>query len=412
MPEGACVIRYAGSRGVVWRIKYRDATGRQVKETLGRAAAGWTKRKAEAELRARLVDVEKDGYRKPEQVTFASHARQWLADYPEARGLKRSTRSAYETIVERHLIPAFGPLQLAEVTVDRIERHLAARRRDGLAPATLHRQLAALSLIMGAGARRGLMRANPVPQVERPRAERRRWRILSPAEVAAVEGAFDELITEAGGHDRDALLLARVLFLTLMGTGLRRGEALGLRWRHVLLADPDGPVLRVEETWVRAALDTPKSQAGHRTIALGPRLAGELFDHRVRSAFSGDDERAFCNPRTGRPLDPARFGDLLRQALERAGVAGYVRPWHDLRHSSITNAAAAGTPPEALMSRAGHSDYATTRRYVDLAGERFREEADRLERRLWGGSGTKNRYQVASPLPNEATEEAAIPLRD
>ena len=56
----------------------------------------------------------------------------------------------------------------------------------------------------------------------------------------------------------------------------------------------------------------------------------------------------------------------------------------DVRHSSITNAAAAGTPPAALMSRAGHTDFKTTQLYIDLAGETFREEADRLERRLWG----------------------------
>src|SRR5207244_1651124 len=128
--------------------------------------------------------------------------------------------------------------------------------------------------------------------------------------------------------------------------------------------------------------------------ALGPRLAGELFEQRGRTAFDGDDERVFPNPRTGNPFDVGRYSELLRSALKRARVEGNVRPCHDLRHSSITNAAAAGTPPEALMARAGHSDYATTRRYIDLAGERFREEADRLERRLWGGSGTKNGYQV------------------
>ncbi len=48
------------------------------------------------------------------------------------------------------------------------------------------------------------------------------------------------------------------------------------------------------------------------------------------------------------------------------------------------------------MARAGHSDFKTTQGYIDLAGETFREEADRLERRLWGDSSTKNRYQVAS----------------
>jgi hypothetical protein len=66
----------------------------------------------------------------------------------------------------------------------------------------------------------------------------------------------------------------------------------------------------------------------------------------------------------------------------------------DLRHTSITNAAAAGTSPAALMARAGHSDFKTTQAYIDLAGERFREEADRLERRLWGS----DRYQI--PVPN------------
>jgi integrase len=87
-----------------------------------------------------------------------------------------------------------------------------------------------------------------------------------------------------------------------------------------------------------------------------------------------------------------------------------VRPAHDLRHSSITNAAEAGTKPEVLMSRAGNSSYSTTRRYIDLAGEQFRNEADRLEERLWGGSGTATRYQAAPSSPDETTEEAATPL--
>ncbi len=70
---------------------------------------------------------------------------------------------------------------------------------------------------------------------------------------------------------------------------------------------------------------------------------------------------------------------MLTLALARAGIEGYVRPCHDLQHSSITNSAAAGTKPEPLMARAGHSSYATTRRYIDLAGEHFRGDADRLE---------------------------------
>jgi integrase len=70
-----------------------------------------------------------------------------------------------------------------------------------------------------------------------------------------------------------------------------------------------------------------------------------------------------------------------------------VRPFHDGRHSSITNAARHGRADLALMTLAGHSDFRTTKRYVHLSGEMFREEADRMGRALWGedGAGTKKR---------------------
>ncbi len=45
------------------------------------------------------------------------------------------------------------------------------------------------------------------------------------------------------------------------------------------------------------------------------------------------------------------------------------------------------------MARAGHADFATTRLYIDLAGETFREEAERLERRVFAGMGTESGYQ-------------------
>jgi integrase len=153
-------------------------------------------------------------------------------------------------------------------------------------------------------------------------------------------------------------------------------------------------IARICETWVRAGEDSPKSEAGERTVALGQRLSSELFEHRGRTAFAGDDERVFCSPAKGTPFDVARYGETFRDALTKAGISEYVRPFHDLRHTSITNSAAAGLSPAALMARAGHSDFKTTQGYIDLAGVMFREEAERLEERLWGRTGTKNRYQV------------------
>ena len=76
----------------------------------------------------------------------------------------------------------------------------------------------------------------------------------------------------------------------------------------------------------------------------------------------------FAHPQTGGPLDHKRYAGTFRAALATASVEGEVCPFHDGRHTSITNAAAAGVGPGALQARAGHSDLSTTQRYIDLAG--------------------------------------------
>jgi site-specific recombinase XerD len=146
------------------------------------------------------------------------------------------------------------------------------------------------------------------------------------------------------------------------------------------------------------AEDTPKSEAGERTIALGPKLAEELWQHRRRTAFAREDERVFCHPEKGTPLDHKRYAATLKRALARAKVEKPMRPFHDGRHTSITNSAAAGLSPAALMARAGHSDFKTTQAYIDLAGETFRAEAELLEQRLFGASLRPTRFRPRGRL--------------
>jgi len=79
-----------------------------------------------------------------------------------------------------------------------------------------------------------------------------------------------------------------------------------------------------------------------------------------------------------------------------------LRPFHDLRVTSITNDAIAGANPVALMTKAGHSSMATTRRYLRLAGVVFREEADALEQRLLGGLSTASSTDLSESEPISA----------
>lgn len=83
-------------------------------------------------------------------------------------------------------------------------------------------------------------------------------------------------------------------------------------------------------------------------------------------------------------MDHKRYAETFQEALTLAGIDDPVRPFHDGRHTSITNAAAAGVAPGALQARAGHADLGTTQRYIDLAGVLFRDEAEAAEARMFG----------------------------
>ncbi len=77
------------------------------------------------------------------------------------------------------------------------------------------------------------------------------------------------------------------------------------------------------------------------------------------------------------------FQEALGAALKVSGIEGRVRAFHDFRHTAITNDAAAGANPIALMTKAGHADMKTTKTYMHMAGV-GPAEADGLENRLLG----------------------------
>jgi integrase len=360
MPSGAAVVVYDGKRGRVFRLKYVDASGRQVMETLGPEREGWTRKKAEAELRERLVRVERKGYRRPGPLTFRDYAETWFAEGETRRRWKPSTVAQYRSIRGR-LVESFGPMPLAAIRPRHVAEYVAEQAAT-LGAATVGRDVDLLHAIFKTALREELVERNPAEATERPKLPPFRPQILEPVEVARVARAF-----------RDAQ--ARVVFLTLVLTGLRRSELQRLQWRDVDLVEN---VLRVRDS---------KSEDGIRSIALAPTLAEELWQQRRRTAYQGDGELVFCHPERGTVYRAETFRRALTAALRAAGVAKAPRPFHDLRHTAITNDAAAGSSPIAVMTKAGHANMATTKRYLHLAGVVFRDEAEALERRLLAGVG-------------------------
>lgn len=205
---------------------------------------------------------------------------------------------------------------------------------------------------------------------------------MSAVDIAAVLRAYRELEARADEADRQWYAAARRMTTVALSTGLRRGELLGLRWQDVELLERR---LHVRQAFVRNEVTTPKSRAGRRTVPLGDVAAAALEEQFAGSPHRAPESTVFCHPALGTPLDPSKLTGYARKALMRAGVGEGFRPWHGLRHTALTETAAAGVPAMFVQAKAGHAQGSTTERYLHAARTSYPDAAELAEARLFAG---------------------------
>jgi integrase len=381
MPSGACVVEYAGKRGKVFRVKYTDAAGTQTMETLGRETDGWTRKRAERELGVRLQKVE-EGLTRETRETFAAFVADWRQRWLPAQRLKPSTASDYSYIIDGHLIPYFGETPLQRIDVEKIDGYIASKTADGLSAKTIRNQLALLRVILKTARRWKRIRANPLDDVDLPKIKQREMVILSEDEVSRLLAAFHEL-AERNPDEAAWWTMTRRMVLVVLGTAIRRGELLGLRWGDCDLLNRQ---LEVRQAWVRNAMTTPKSSASRRSIHFGLRTAAALEEQFQATAYKADESLVFSHPELGTPIDPSELTrSYLKPAVKTAGIEKPLQPWHGLRHTALTfYATTDGVAPPMVQARAGHSQYAITERYVHAAEIVVAGIIERTEDRLFG----------------------------
>jgi integrase len=355
-----------------------------VLETLGPEPL-WTERMAQRELGKRLAAVE-EGFRKPDRVTFADFADRFVTDYLPGRKLKPSTIENYRYMLDGHLVPSFGDYALTELEArpELIDAYVAVKAQSGLSAKTIQNHLLLLNVMLRRAVVWRLMRSNPVSSIDRPSLVQPEMSVLTETEIARLANAYDDLIAEASEDERHWWSLAKAILLTALGTALRRGELVGLRWGAVNLLEAK---IEVRETFVRGRFTTPKSRASRRVVELRPRTLAVLEEQWQRTSYRGDDDLVFGHPTKGTPLETGKLAKrYLRPAFARAGIEKPFRPFHDLRHTSLTHAAAAGNPQIYVQARAGHSQGSITERYMHAAQVLFPGAAEKSEARMFGSS--------------------------
>jgi integrase len=172
-----------------------------------------------------------------------------------------------------------------------------------------------------------------------------------------------------------------VLFGT---TGLRIGEALGLKWSDVdLLAGR----LRVRRALQRQrgrglVFVEPKSVTSRRCVELPQLAIAVLKEQRLHV----DGELVFPN-REGEPVEPGTVSDALKVALDRAGLPR-IRV-HDLRHTTATVLLEAGVHPKLVQHLLGHSTVALILNTYSHITPGLSGEAARTMNQLFGGGSSR-----------------------
>jgi integrase len=232
--------------------------------------------------------------------------------------------------------------------VDRLREQLLGGKRSHR---TVQKTMILLHGILGRAKRKGWISANPCEDVEKVSVRQvDEFNVLDVEQVHAVARAAT-----------DGLLGA--LFTVAAFTGLRQGELLALRWRHV---DFTNRIPHVQRNYVRGQEDTPKSHRV-RSVPLSDQAAVVLDSLSRRERFTDADDLVFGTVVGGHLLDDD-VRDAFYGALEAAGL-GHLRAkdepivFHDLRHSFGT-LAIRRAPVTDVQHWMGHADIQTTMRYV------------------------------------------------
>jgi integrase len=290
---------------------------------------------------------------------FKPYAEEWLAGKVE---LRPKTVELYAMLLRKHLLPAFGDYPLALIDRTMVRRWYVAKTEGRWANATVAKMYRLLRQIMQAAVDDRIIRDNPC-RIGGAATERSDERpIPTVDQVMQLADAIEPRY--------------RAMVIVAAFAGLRRSECLGLARRHVDLGGTP-PTLQVERqnVWTDEhgyRLGPPKTNAGHRRLALPALVVDELTHHLAEYVADWPDALLFTTP-DGLTPTPTIWRKRWAQARTAAGVDC---TFHDLRHVAGTLNAQAGATLKEAMRRLGHSSAVAALRYQHAVDERDAQIAD------------------------------------
>ncbi len=327
--------------------------------------------------------------------TFSAFAATWLAHHQVE--WRRSHIKVLRSTIDGHLLPHFGERPIGSITKADI---LAFRTKLAALPGRSNRAGLSNKRINGILA--------PLRQMLNEAAEQ--YDFTSPM-LSFKPLRVRKTDVKPFTLDEVQLMLKTVRpdyrdYLTIrFFTGMRTGEAHGLKWKYVDFANR---IVLVRETIVLGEEDETKNDGSNRDI----RMTQVVFEalQRQHAATSKLSEYVFCNSE-GKPLDNTNFIDRVWRPLLRHLNLEIRRPYQ-MRHTAATLWLAAGEAPEWIARQLGHSTtemlFKTYSRFVPNMTRQDGSAVDRLLATRFG-SGQITVPGAAPSLPSQGAAGAIPP---
>ena len=276
--------------------------------------------------------------------------------------VRATTLSGYRMLVEQHLVPQLGAVQLQNLNAAQINacyaRLLSEGRihgSGGLSPNTVHHVHAVLHRALRDGVKWGYLQTNAAACADPPRASAQHTELAVWSEEQL--HAFLDSVAQQRLYP---------LWRFLAMTGCRRGEALGLTWPDLDIENGRVAIRRALVPIDGTLRETePKTKRGRRLIALDGETVAVLREQAARQLQEQqalgegwiDSGRVFT-AEDGAQLHPERISALFRRLAAAAALPPI--PLHGLRHTYASLALAKGINAAIVSRRLGHATVAFT----------------------------------------------------
>ena len=315
----------------------------------------------------------------PEDKMFYEYAEEWYTIRKEPF-ISDASRASYKSCFIKHILPEFGLQHMKAISANDIQ--LFVNRFAGSSKSLITLVIGILHGIFSTAYAEGILERDPTVALIRPKSSKKdARRPLTDDETQRVLAAID--------NHPEGLFLAVLYYL-----GLRRGEALGLKWGDFDFTEAQVHIQRDLDYAGSSAQDgSLKTEAADRYVPIPPELKEKLLANK-----GANDEYVF-QTKKGKPLPQASFKRMWHRLMLAAGcvvwrevkpgssrpddILKQIKPTltpHYFRHNYVTMLYESGIDPLVAMKIVGHTDYQTTANiYTHIKEEMLKKATVDLE---------------------------------